>query len=192
MQRSRTRPTFEMATLCLACGDATSEKYRRVLRSSSNSHLIPILSSVLQRVLVNAGQESTEAEILEVLLGRTSDSLGYICKSCYDLLNSYYRKEQSVIKKIEKVIGLVKFKNHSVHDETNSPLLRNPVHVGTKRHSRDSTSSSKRPKLPSTQTGSPNVEVIMCHKLDVLYDDRLLLSTMYQGIMGYIHPIGRN
>lgn len=133
------------------------EKNRRILKSESNSHLVPLLSLAIHRTLVNDGQDScTEDDILEVLYGRRN-SLGFICKTCYIFLNGYYKKQQDLMEKTRKVIQFVSFCN--VDD----------VPVGSKRHSRGSTSlsSSKRPKPSNAHHGirSPDVEVTACHIL---------------------------
>ena len=123
--------------------ELTEEKERRVLISQSNNHLIPLLSSVLLRTLADTGKDCTEGKVLDILNG-SRNSLGYICRHCYYLLSSYYKKDQSVKEKVKKVIELVTFRNS---DSLANSSYRS-VNIGTKRFSKDSTQtqSSKKPK----------------------------------------------
>ena len=77
-------------SICLCCAVQTTPKERRVLRSESNCKVIPLLKSLIQRVLVNTDKKpDQETDVDGVLLGDYNSS-GYVCRSYQTLLVRYY------------------------------------------------------------------------------------------------------
>ena len=108
--------------LCLCCGTETSPKQRRILKSESNSDLIPVLSYFIKRALREAGRGCSDNELLSVLNGGC-DSLGYIYRDCHTQLSRHHKTDMIIAEKVKvavTVASIINFSQQPTQDDLNS------------------------------------------------------------------------